>query len=1156
MAETLWHECVTWLIRCEVLPFDHRVTQPNSQVIDLANTLRDGVLLCQLLNKLVPGCIDLKEISLRPQMSQFLCLKNIRTFLQACQNVFDIHTTDLFEPYMLFDYTNFVQVLHTLSCISKSSRAESSGIRGFLPNSRSHDYYNDDIYRNLQDIANHNACALEEENTFQLDSLRGNGRRRQAAEDVYQDLCYVTFRTSQVRSTASIPLEKRDYCIKELVETESNYIDALNMIVKHFMRPLKSVMRPEDRKVVFMHITYFAEIHTGFHSDLNKACNSAQHQISECFLHWREKFITYGDYCSNLPHAQDLVDDLCNRSEIINQAILKCQLNANDGKFKLRDLLSVPMQRVLKYHLLLKELLKHSLDTHEDYEGLEKALESMLDLSMYINEVKRDNETLQIIKDIENSITDLSMVNFQSKNTELKDYGRLLKDGEMKIRSHDDNKLKNRYIFIFDKVMLMCKSTRGEQYSYKEALILRDYKVEDVYSAKMSNRDKWSHYWYLVHRQNKTAYTMYAKTEDMKHKWIEAIERALETVMPSDFRFTDHLFAMFTFEKPTYCVECNKLLRYVCVYYLTIYCVLITTIFIIEHTLFCSQRCFLSRLSVCKFVNFIKKVRSCGAPSLPPRPSIPPPSSPSPSSISPLPSPLEETPSVRIGQDSVLCIVKAKQSYENNAPGHLHFSIGDFIIVTRKLNRVWWEGDKSNMDKTDVVKAKASHGAFKGHVTRKLNSIRHTLTGISDPAFLSDKIIINVEAQLDKLEMSLSKLEYSLNILSDIIPPVDYNTLENEFDVYTSDIDNIRTAIFNLVQAYHKVHAGLEVKSPSLNDTTTPARRFLTTLKPDDLEIDTTLSDFKRWRKQFEDYYYANQMERMNHAEQRAHLRSCMSLKVQNTVIHLLEVNDAANVVAVLDHLQIYYRAALNIMTRRLHFQQCVQKSGETFSDYLIRLRLLGDNAELDNLSYEDRLASHIVAFIHDRDLQKDLLRMDSHDFKSVKEKCLTWEASNRNQLGMNMFTNSSTAINQISTYKKNKRRIHPLRRDSKIDKHCYRCGVIFNVDHINKCPAKEAICKNCGIKGHFQKVCSRPKYGSDIPVKSHAIQVCVAKSLQERSPPTAEVFVSRSTGNSAKIKTTILPDTGATECLVADTVAKKWNIPINRSNIRKNSCC
>jgi len=29
-------------------------------------------------------------------------------------------------------------------------------------------------------------------------------------------------------------------------------------------------------------------------------------------------------------------------------------MEANEGRFKLRDLLSVPMQRVLKYHLFLK----------------------------------------------------------------------------------------------------------------------------------------------------------------------------------------------------------------------------------------------------------------------------------------------------------------------------------------------------------------------------------------------------------------------------------------------------------------------------------------------------------------------------------------------------------------------------------------------------------------------------------------------------------------------------------------------------------------------------------------------------------------------------------------------------------------------------------
>ena len=38
-------------------------------------------------------------------------------------------------------------------------------------------------------------------------------------------------------------------------------------------------------------------------------------------------------------------------------AMQECQNEANGGKFRLRDLLSVPMQRVLKYPLLLRVIL-------------------------------------------------------------------------------------------------------------------------------------------------------------------------------------------------------------------------------------------------------------------------------------------------------------------------------------------------------------------------------------------------------------------------------------------------------------------------------------------------------------------------------------------------------------------------------------------------------------------------------------------------------------------------------------------------------------------------------------------------------------------------------------------------------------------------------
>lgn len=41
-------------------------------------------------------------------------------------------------------------------------------------------------------------------------------------------------------------------------------------------------------------------------------------------------------------------------------------------------------------------------------------------------------------------------------------YGRLVKDGEIKIadQSKDGNRLKTRYVFVFDKVMIICKSLR------------------------------------------------------------------------------------------------------------------------------------------------------------------------------------------------------------------------------------------------------------------------------------------------------------------------------------------------------------------------------------------------------------------------------------------------------------------------------------------------------------------------------------------------------------------------------------------------------------------------------------------------------------------------------------------------------------------------
>lgn len=65
-----WKECCNWLVRCDVLRPDHKTNWLDASVHDLAYTLRDGVLLCNLLNTLDPGCIDIKEVNRKPQMAR------------------------------------------------------------------------------------------------------------------------------------------------------------------------------------------------------------------------------------------------------------------------------------------------------------------------------------------------------------------------------------------------------------------------------------------------------------------------------------------------------------------------------------------------------------------------------------------------------------------------------------------------------------------------------------------------------------------------------------------------------------------------------------------------------------------------------------------------------------------------------------------------------------------------------------------------------------------------------------------------------------------------------------------------------------------------------------------------------------------------------
>lgn len=99
-GEELWRECASWLTRCGLLRPDHKANWDTSTIHDLAYILRDGVLLCNLLNVLHPGCIDMKDVNQRPQMAQVSLIALAATFALITYKPISLRTSYTRNKYI------------------------------------------------------------------------------------------------------------------------------------------------------------------------------------------------------------------------------------------------------------------------------------------------------------------------------------------------------------------------------------------------------------------------------------------------------------------------------------------------------------------------------------------------------------------------------------------------------------------------------------------------------------------------------------------------------------------------------------------------------------------------------------------------------------------------------------------------------------------------------------------------------------------------------------------------------------------------------------------------------------------------------------------------------------------------------------------------
>ena len=119
------------------------------------------------------------------------------------------------------------------------------------------------------------------------------------------------------------PKEERDYCLQELIETEANYVDVLNLLRKNFIRPITTINECE-KKLIFINVKELGDIHTAFYSALFNCVTApvgSHKKVGDVFIEFKEKFLKYADYCSGLPKASCTLDQLCTENkEVLKEA--------------------------------------------------------------------------------------------------------------------------------------------------------------------------------------------------------------------------------------------------------------------------------------------------------------------------------------------------------------------------------------------------------------------------------------------------------------------------------------------------------------------------------------------------------------------------------------------------------------------------------------------------------------------------------------------------------------------------------------------------------------------------------------------------------------------------------------------------------------------
>ncbi|XP_048344269.1 rho guanine nucleotide exchange factor TIAM2 isoform X4 [Sphaerodactylus townsendi] len=220
--------------------------------------------------------------------------------------------------------------------------------------------------------------------------------------------------------------------IQELMDTEKSYVKDLSCLFELYLDPLQNetFLTQDEMESLFGSLpemldfqrVFLETLEDGISSclDFNNLETPSQFRkllfsLGGSFLYYADHFKLYSGFCANHIKVQKVLERA--KTDKAFKAFLDARNPAKQHSSTLESFLIKPVQRVLKYPLLLKELVSLTDTESEEHYHLTEALKAMEKVATHINEMQKIYEDYgavfdQLVADqngIEKEVTELSM---------------------------------------------------------------------------------------------------------------------------------------------------------------------------------------------------------------------------------------------------------------------------------------------------------------------------------------------------------------------------------------------------------------------------------------------------------------------------------------------------------------------------------------------------------------------------------------------------------------------------------------------------------------------------------------------------------------------------------------------------------------------------